>query len=72
MLTADLVNARRYGGQLRIVALDETARARAAELAEIFLALAHDHIGRSREELEEAWAAVEAGPLRATPRRRHP
>jgi hypothetical protein len=45
-----LVNARRYGGQLRIVALDETARARAAELAEIFLALAHDHIGRSRED----------------------
>jgi predicted nuclease of restriction endonuclease-like RecB superfamily len=62
VLTADLVNARRYGGQLRIVSLDETARERAAELAETFLALARNHIGRSREELEEAWAAVEASP----------
>jgi predicted nuclease of restriction endonuclease-like RecB superfamily len=62
VLTADLVNARRHGGQLRIVALDEAARAHAAEMAEIFLALAGNHIGRSREELEEAWAAVEVSP----------
>jgi predicted nuclease of restriction endonuclease-like RecB superfamily len=59
VLTAELVNARRRGGQLRIVALDEAARARAVELAELFLALARDHLGRSREELEEAWGAVE-------------
>ena len=59
MLTADLVNARRHRGQLRIVSLDEPARARAAEMAEIFLTLAGNHIGRSREELEEAWGAVE-------------
>lgn len=59
MLTADLVNARRRGGQLRIVALDDAARARAAELADLFLALARDHLGRSREELEEAWGAIE-------------
>ena len=62
MLTAELVNARRRSGQLRIVALDEAARVRAAALAEIFLALAHDHLGRSREELEEAWGAVAVPP----------
>ena len=59
MLTADLVNARRYRGELRLVSLDEDARARAAELAELFLGLARTHVGRSREELEEAWAAVD-------------
>jgi predicted nuclease of restriction endonuclease-like RecB superfamily len=62
VLTAELVNARRRGGQLRIVALDDAARARAAELAELFLALARDHVGRSREELEEAWDAIAVAP----------
>lgn len=59
MLTADLVNARRRGNVLHVTALDAEGRERAAVLAEVFLALARDHVGRSREELEEAWAAVE-------------
>ena len=59
MLTADLVNARRRCNVLHVTALDEEARVRAASLAELFLGLARDHVGRTREELEEAWAAVE-------------
>ena len=59
MLTADLVNARRRGNILHVTALDAAARDRAAALAEVFLALARDHVGHSREELEEAWSAVE-------------
>lgn len=59
MLTADLVNARRRGNVLHVTALDAQARERAAALAEVFLALARDHVGRTREELEEAWGAVE-------------
>jgi len=59
VLTADLVNARRRGNVLHVTALDDEARARAAAIAELFLSLARDHVGRTREELEEAWAAVE-------------
>lgn len=62
MLTADLVNARRRGNVLHVTALDTEARERAAALAELFLALARDHVGRTREDLEEAWAAVEVDP----------
>jgi len=62
LLTADLVNARRQGRELRIVALDARARTRAAELAAIYLDLALSHVGASREDLKEACAAVEAAP----------
>jgi len=62
VLTADLVNARRRGNVLHVTALDEEGRQRAAALAEVFLALARDHVGRTREELEEAWAAVDTDP----------
>jgi len=62
VLTADLVNARRRGNVLHVTALDEEGRQRAAALAEVFLALARDHVGRTREELEEAWGAVEVDP----------
>jgi predicted nuclease of restriction endonuclease-like RecB superfamily len=59
VLTADLVNARRRGNVLHVTALDEDARVRAAAMADVFLNLARDHVGRTREELEEAWGAVE-------------
>ncbi len=59
MLTADLVNARRRSGELRVVALDSRKRERAGELAAAHLELAHGHLGRSRSELEEAWAVIE-------------
>ena len=60
MLTADLVNARRYKGELRITKLEGANRERATELAAIYLAIAHDHVGRTRDELEAAWDAVTA------------
>jgi hypothetical protein len=62
MLTADLVHVRRRGKALKVVALDEKQRARAVELATLYLTLARDHVGRSRAELEEAWAAVDVAP----------
>ena len=62
MLTADLVDVRRVGKELRIVPLDARVRARATELAGLFLHLARVHVGRSREEFEEACAAVASGP----------
>ena len=62
MLTADLVNARRRNGELRVTALDSRRRERAGELAAAHLELALGHIGRSRSELEEAWAVIEVQP----------
>ena len=59
MLTADLVVARRHKGELKVAALDARKRARAAELAAAYLELAREHVGSSREELDEAHAAVE-------------
>jgi hypothetical protein len=62
MLTADLVHVRRRKGALSIVPLDDAQRSRALELASLYLALARDHVGRRRDELEEAWSAVDVAP----------
>jgi predicted nuclease of restriction endonuclease-like RecB superfamily len=62
VLTADLVNARRRGNELQLMALDAAGRARACALAEAMIAIARAHEGRTREELEEALAAVDVGP----------
>jgi predicted nuclease of restriction endonuclease-like RecB superfamily len=62
LLTADLVNARRKGNELQVSPLSGPARQRAAELVRSFLDIAHGHIGRTREEFEDACAAVEASP----------
>jgi predicted nuclease of restriction endonuclease-like RecB superfamily len=62
MLTADHVRARKKAGELIVRPLDAKERARAAELAETFLAIAHEHVGRTRDELVEAWAAVPVAP----------
>jgi hypothetical protein len=59
LLTADLVNARRRGEELRLVALDESRRQRAGELAAGYIAIASGHVGRSRGEFEEACASIE-------------
>ena len=58
MLTADLVNARRYKGELRLVRTDEKNRDRALELAESFLAVIQAHVGRPREEVEDALGLI--------------
>lgn len=62
MLTADHVRARKKAGELIVRRLDAKERARAAELAETFLSIARAHVGRTRDELVEAWAAVPVAP----------
>ncbi len=62
MLTADLVNARRRGGELRVVALDARRQARAGELAAGYLDVAHGQVDRSRDEFDEACAGIEVQP----------
>ena len=62
MLTADLVNARRRGTELRLVALDAAARERAHAIAEALVTAAAAQIGRAREELDAALSAIEVGP----------
>ena len=62
MLTADLVNARRRGDELKLVALDEAGRARAVELARTLIATVALHIGAARDDLEDALSAVDVGP----------
>ena len=62
MLTADLVNARRRGGELCLVALDAAARQRALALAETLIAITAASVGRARDELLPALAAIDVGP----------
>lgn len=62
LLTADLVHARRKGGELRVTPLDAAGRARATVLANLYLELAQSQVGCSRAELDEAWTAVSVGP----------
>ncbi len=62
MLTADLVNARRRGTELRLVSLDAAGRERARAIAGELEAIAAAHVGQTREELEGAVSAVEVGP----------
>ncbi len=61
MLTADLVNARRRGGELHLIALDAAARERARTIADALLAMAASHVGRTRDELSLALDAIEVG-----------
>jgi len=62
VLTVDLVHARRRAGELRLVTLDEAARARAESLAERIIEAARSHVGRTREELTAAIGAVDVEP----------
>lgn len=62
MLTADLVRTRRRGRELLLTPLDEPTRARATDLCARLLEAAEAHLGRTRDELEDAWAAIEAAP----------
>ena len=58
MLTADLVSARRRGAELRLVPLDDAARARVEDLAQTYLGIARASVGQSRDDLETSWDAV--------------
>src|SRR5581483_6719063 len=62
MLTADHVRVRKKAGELIVRRLDAKERARAAELAETYLAIARANVGRTRDELVELWAAVPVAP----------
>jgi uncharacterized protein len=59
MLTADLVRARRSGSELTVSELGAKIIPRATELAREYIALAEEHVGATRSELEEAYATVE-------------
>ncbi|MEA2747019.1 MAG: uncharacterized protein QOI41_1162 [Myxococcales bacterium] len=58
MLTADHVDARRKGRELVLSRLDARALADAHQLAEAYLEAARAHVGRTREELGEAWKEI--------------
>jgi predicted nuclease of restriction endonuclease-like RecB superfamily len=62
VLTADLVNARRRGDELRLVKLDDAGRERACAIAEAILATAATYVGRTREELALAIGSIDVGP----------
>jgi hypothetical protein len=62
LLTADLVRARRRGGELELSPLTPRSRARALQLAEAYLSLAQDHVGGPRGDFEEACEAVLVNP----------
>jgi hypothetical protein len=62
VLTVDLVTARRRGDLLHVPPLDGEARARVEELAGVYLEIARAHVGRSRDELQATWRAVEIAP----------
>lgn len=62
MLTADLVNARRRGGELHVAALDAAARARACTIARSLIETVGAHVGRTREEIVAALATIDVGP----------
>ena len=64
MLTADLVEVRRRGDALHLVAFEGERRALAQQLARGLLGTARARLGDSREEVEAALAAVDA-PARA-------
>lgn len=61
MLTADLVNARRRGTELRLASLDAEGRARAHTISEQLLEAASLSVGGTREELEATFAAIDVG-----------
>lgn len=58
MLTADLVDARKKDGELILRPLDREGRSEALAIASALLEAAQEHVGRRREELEEAWDAA--------------
>lgn len=66
MLNAELVLARKYKGELRLVAVDDARRERARRLAERYLATMRGLVGATREDIGYACAAI---PVPANDRR---
>jgi predicted nuclease of restriction endonuclease-like RecB superfamily len=61
VLTADLVNARRRGNELRLTSLDADGRARAGAISERLIEAATRCVGRTREELDGVLGAIDVG-----------
>jgi predicted nuclease of restriction endonuclease-like RecB superfamily len=61
MLTADLVHTRRKGDRLHVIPLG-ARREQAVQIADELLDVVRAHVGRTREELDEALSAVEVEP----------
>lgn len=61
MLPVDLVRARRDKGRLVVTPLGKGAP-RALELAEELVAIAEEHVDRTRDELAAAWRALDVSP----------
>src|SRR5262249_41172210 len=64
VLTADLIDARRRGDELHLIAFEGDRRALAERLSAQLWAAMQDGVGQSREEVEATLAAVDA-PARA-------
>jgi predicted nuclease of restriction endonuclease-like RecB superfamily len=62
MLSPEHVRARRRGNELKLQALDAAGRERAVALARVLIEFAREGLGRTREELEEAWSSVAVAP----------
>jgi len=62
VLTADLVNTRRRGNEIKVVALDGPALDRARAIAEEIVLAAQAHVGATRDELDAAIGAIDVGP----------
>ncbi len=61
MLTADLVNARRHGRELRLVPLEGGARQRALAYADALIGITAATVGRTRDELIGALGSIDVG-----------
>jgi hypothetical protein len=62
VLTADLVNARRRGGELRLISFEGDARARASVIAGKVIGSILGEIGQTREDLLAVLASVDVEP----------
>lgn len=62
MLTADLVRVRRRKGELQVIDLSNDSLERAVSLAAVFIGVAEEHIGKTREQLEDALGEIEVEP----------
>ena len=54
MLTADLAGVRRRGDELRLVPVDDQRRAHIEALAAALARVARDHVGKTRDEVDDA------------------
>jgi predicted nuclease of restriction endonuclease-like RecB superfamily len=62
MLSPEHVRVRRQGSELKLLALSGELRERALAIARDLAAIAVEHVGRSRAELETAWEALPVAP----------